>query len=72
MTTAREMLLDTMTQEEYSYETSDKHTVAKMAATMAAGWIAGKLATKAYDKTYWSVKARSAAKAAKTVVEVID
>lgn len=72
MTTAREMLLDTMTQEEYSYETSDKHTIAKMAATMAAGWLTGKLVAKAYDKTYWTVAARNAAKAVTTVVEEID
>lgn len=67
MTTAREMMLDTMTQEEYSYAVSDKHTLAKTAAGMVAGWAAGKLASAAYDKTYWTIQARRAAK----VVEVV-
>lgn len=67
MTTAREMLLDSMSQEEYAYAIDDKHTLLKVAVGTLAGWAAGKLATKAYDKTYWTIQARRAAK----VVEVV-
>lgn len=67
MTTAREMLLDSMSAEEYSYTTSDTHTVAKLVIGAIAGMVAGKLSQKAYDKTYWTVQARRAAK----VVEVV-
>lgn len=58
MTTAREMLLDSMTPEEYNYTVNDKHVVGKMVATLAAGWLAGKLAEKAYDTAYWVAKNR--------------